>query len=123
MKYLHKKIFLCLGLTMLLSACSHTIPAPINYKSLAKELAVGMTKEEVIKIFGMPVRKKIDGKKETYYFYSVSNSNVSAEVLDTLGTLILSPIGLIIGQDPLVIDRASSSYELHFDENGRLESF
>lgn len=56
---------LTLAVSLLLAGCTfaYDVPPPIDYTSLTKDLAVGMSKEEVVKILGQPKSKSFSGKK------------------------------------------------------------
>lgn len=113
-----KKLFL--SIVVCLTACTKYIDPPVNYAELSNKLTVGMTKEDVVRILGVPKEKRIKGNEEVYYYYSRAEKDLSTSLVNY--TLLL-PVGLIIGQDPIEQKRCESHFYTYFNENGKLSRF
>lgn len=112
---------LTLAVYLLLAGCTfaYDVPPPIDYTSLTKDLTVGMSKEEVVKILGQPKSKSFSGKKEIYQFYSKGEDNTP----DIINYTILLPLNMFGGTPVINKKVRTSSLKVYFDEKGRLEKF
>lgn len=111
---------LLLSIVVCLTACTKYIDPPVNYAELSNKLTVGMAKEEVIRILGVPKEKTIKGNEEVYYYHSRAETDLSTSLVNY--TLLL-PVGFIIGQDPIDQKRCESHFYTYFNENGKLSKF
>ena len=115
-----KKLLFLLGITMFIVSCTQYKPPPIDYNSLSKDLTIGMSKNEVVKILGMPKSKEINGNKETYYYFSMAEPSIVPKLLSRT---IFIPFGIIAQRDVIKEELEYSQLIVEFDEKGKLEKF